>query len=500
MHNKKSPGYDDINNFILKGVTSAIVDPLVHVLNLSLLNGQVPNNMKIAKGIPLFKKGDKLDVSNYRPISLLSSLSKILEKVVDIRTVKFLKAHNIFSNFQFGFREKHNTEHALLNFADKVTHALDECSHMVGIFLDFSKAFDTINHDILLHKLAHYGVRGNALEWFRSYLSNRRQYVFLNNHMSNMQNINCGVPQGSLLGPLLFIIYINDFCKSSDILSFILFADDSNLFYSHKNPNTLVNIVNSELIKVTQWIRANKLSLNIQKTKYMLFSHSLNTLPQNNVFDDAPLEAVSSIKFLGVTVDNKLSWRQHIDNICKIISRNIGIINKLKFHFPPSSLLMLYSSLILPYLNYGILVWGNTHQTLLDRLLLLQKKSLRIIHNSAFLSHTDPLFFDSRLLKINDLYLFHLGQFMYKYNSNTLPHVFDAMFSLNRSFHHYPTRRSDEFHLPLFRTVLAKKTFKYDGPRFWNSLTEDIKNKPSLNSFKKKLKIYLLKSYNNIKQ
>ena len=170
-----------------------------------------------------------------------------------------------------------------------------------------------------------------------------------------MQNINCGVPQGSLLGPLLFIIYINDFCKSSDILSFILFADDSNLFYSHSNPHTLVNVVNSELEKVTQWIRANKLSLNLLKTKYMLFSNSIDALPVNIVFDDTPLEVVSFIKFLGVTVDNKLSWKYHIDNTCKTISRNIGIINKLKYHFSPSSLLMLYSSLILPYLNYGIL-------------------------------------------------------------------------------------------------------------------------------------------------
>ena len=227
----------------------------------------------------------------------------------------------------------------------------------------------------------------------------------------------------------------------------------------------------------------------------MLFSNSIDTLPMNIVFDDTPLEAVSFITFLGITVDNKLSWKYHIDNTCKIISRNIGIINKLKYNFSPSSLLMLYSSLILPYLNYGILAWGNTHKSLIDRLLLLQKKSLRIIHNSAFRSHTDPLFVDSRILKINDLHLFHLGQFMYNFYRKTLPHVFDAMFPLNRSFHDYPTRQSNEFHLPRFRTLLAKNTFMYDGPRFWNSLSQDIKNSPSLNSFKRKLKIFLLKSY-----
>ena len=498
LNNKKSPGYDDINNFIIKGVISSIVDPLVHILNLSLLSGQVPANMKIAKVIPLFKKGDKMDVSNYRPISLLSSFSKILEKIVYVRTVTFLKLHNIFSDFQFGFREKHSTIHALLNFVDKVTQSIDKYSNLVGIFLDFSKAFDTINHEILLYKLSLYGVRGKALEWFRSYLSNRQQYVFLNDSTSNMQDIKCGVPQGSLLGPLLFIIYINDFCRSSDVLSFILFADDSNLFFSHKNPYTLVNVINTELEKVTQWIRANKLSLNIQKTKYMLFSNTIDALPMNIVFDDTPLENVTFIKFLGITVDNKLSWKYHIDTICKIISRNIGIINKLKFHFSPSSLLMLYSSLILPYLNYGIMAWGNTHQTLLDRLLLLQKKSLRIIYNSAFRSHTDPLFVDSKILKIGDLYLFHLGQFMYNYNRNTLPHIFDGMFPKNQSFHKYPTRQSNEYHLPFFRTILGKNTFIYNGPKYWNSLSDDIKESPSLNSFKNKLKLSLLKFYSNV--
>ena len=154
--------------------------------------------------------------------------------------------------------------------------------------------------------------------------------------------------QVCLLGPLLFDIYINDFCKSSDVLSFILFADDSNLFYSHRNPNCLVNVVNSELEKVTQWIKANKLSLNLQKNKYTLFSNSIDTLPKNIIFDDTPLEVVSFIKFFGKTVDNKLLWKYHIDNTCKIILWNIGIINKLEFHFPASSLFMLYSSLILP--------------------------------------------------------------------------------------------------------------------------------------------------------
>ena len=497
LHNKKSSGYDGFNSFILKKIILSIVDPLVHIFNLSLSNGQVPDSMKIAKVIPLFKKGDKLDIKNYRPISLLSSFSKVLEKIIYIRTISFFKFYDILSNTQFGFREKHSTIHALLSFIDKAAHSFDRSSHMIGIFLDFAKAFDTINHDILLYKLSHYGVRGKALEWFRSYLSIRKQYVFLNNHSSEFCNINCGVPQGSILGPLLFIIYINDFCRSSDILSFIHFADDTNLFFSHHDPLVLAEIVNFELIKVLQWIRANKLSLNLQKTKYMLFSKSIESLPINISFEDYPLECVSSIKFLGVTVDDKLSWKNHIENICNKISRNIGVINKLKTCLPLKSLLMLYSSLILPYLNYALMAWGNAHRSILDKLLLLQKKVVRIICNSAPRSHADPLFFDNKLLKINDLYLFQLGQFMYNYNRNLLPSTFNDMFMKNQSFHNYPTRHSGEFHLPRLRTLSAQNTFFYEGPKFWNSLKDEIKDSPSLNSFKNKLKLFLLQQYSS---
>ena len=226
----KSPGHDGIDNYLIKNIFPQIVDPLVHIINSSLTTGHVPNSMKIAKVIPIYKKGEKDDVNNYRPISLLTFISKILERIVYIRTERFLKTCDIFSKFQFGFRENHSTTHALLTLIDKVTHALDTFSHTIGIFLDFSKAFDTINHQILLAKLAHYGIRGKALEWFTSYLSNRSQFVHVNGFNSQKKTITCGVPQGSLLGPLLFIIYINDFHRSSEKLSFILFADDSKFF------------------------------------------------------------------------------------------------------------------------------------------------------------------------------------------------------------------------------------------------------------------------------
>ena len=331
--------------------------------------------MKLAKVIPIFKKGDPCNVCNYRPISLLTSISKILEKIVYSRTIKFLKVNNIFCETQFGFREKHNTSHAILTFLDKVARATDNHDHTIGVLFDFSKAFDTINHDILLYKLCHYGIRGIALKWFESYLCNRQQFVCINNSNSSVKNVCCGVPQGSILGPLLFILYINDFRNSSKLLSFLLFADDSNIFYSHHDPQLLLNTLNTELLIVADWIKSNKLSLNLDKTNYMLFSNAIDYLPGQIMFDNIPLKRVHYSKFLGIIIDEDLTWKPHINNVCTIVSRNIGIINKLKLCFPKTTLLTLYYALIYPYLNYGILAWGNACKTLLDRILLLQKKS-----------------------------------------------------------------------------------------------------------------------------
>ena len=272
LKEKKSPGHDGIDNQLLKSIIPYIVDPLVYIVNLSLTHGIVPNNMKTAKVIPIYTKGDHCDVNNYRPISLLTSISKVLERIIYIRTINFLNKFDIFCNFQFGFREKHNTSHALLTFVEKVTHALDKFSHTVGIFLDFSKAFDTINHEILLAKLSHYGIRGKALEWFRSYLSNRSQYVSLNGSTSQNEVVDCGVPQGSCSVRYYLLSTLMTFTDPPKICNLYYLSMTRTSFFPIQTANVLLRNINTELSHVTQWIRANKLSLNIQETKCMLFS------------------------------------------------------------------------------------------------------------------------------------------------------------------------------------------------------------------------------------
>ena len=489
----KTPGYG-ITNRVVKNINS-IADPLLHIFNMSLEFGQVPKKMKMAKVIPIFKKGDHLTASNYRPISLLTTFSKILERIVYNRTVAFLRKYSIICDNQFGFREKHNTTHAILTLIHKISISFDNSCHTVGLFLDFSKAFDTIDHQILLYKLSNYGIRGNALEWFRSYLNDRVQFVTVNESESSTRPVTCGVPQGSILGPLLFVLYVNDMKNSSDVLSFILFADDSNIFYTHHDPQSLVNTMNAEFKKVTNWIKANKLSLNLQKTNYMLFSHSLPHLPHQILLDNTEIKEVQTTKFLGLTIDNKLTWNSHINNVCKTVARNIGVINKLKKFLPITALTMLYCTIILPYLNYGILAWGNATQTRLNKVLLLQKKVMGAICNAPYRAHTDELFRQKRILKINDLYRFHLFQFMYQLDRNNIPNDLKKKFIKNNSLHAYNTRQLNDYHLPKSKTVFSSKTVFFTGPKNWNSLDKTIKEAATLNRFKSQVKKIMLNSY-----
>ena len=227
----------------------------------------------------------------------------------------------------------------------------------------------------------------------------------------------------------------------------------------------------------------------------MIYSNTISSLPGNIIFNHTAIQKVNSTKFLGVTIDSKLSWKLHIDNICKTVSRNVGVINKLKHFFPTRILLMLYSTLVLPYINNGILAWGNANKSDLNRLFLIQKKAIRIVTNSGFRSHTNALFLENNILKISDLYLFQLGQFMFKLNRNDLPDIFQDMFLKNSSVHHYPTRQTDSYHLPLTRTLFAHRTLTFTGPNFWNSLKNEYKDAPSLNTFKRKLKKFLLSKY-----
>ena len=278
--NKSSP---DLPFYLLKIASLQLAKPITYIINKSINTGVVHDLFKIACVTPIFKNGDTTIPGNYRPIAILPALNKILERIVYDQLIKFLNKHNIIFNYQFGFRKKHSTEQAVLELTENLKQSIDQKELTCGIFLDFTKAFDTVDHNILLLKLEKFGIRGHPLKWFTSYLKNRMQYVKIGNTTSDLNSVSCGVPQGSTLGPVLFLLYINDLPQTSNKLLFRMFADDTNIFYSHKDIKVVEDVVRTELGYVFDYCAVNKLTLNLKKTHFIIFKSTRKKIVNFNI-------------------------------------------------------------------------------------------------------------------------------------------------------------------------------------------------------------------------
>ena len=371
----KGSGFDDLSPKVVKGVIHMLAPVLTNIFNRSIEQGCFPDQMKVAKVTPIYKSDDKLAVTNYRPISVLPVLSKILEKIMYLRLTEFITANQLLSDKQYGFRENHSTALALLDLTDKISRQIDEKKHSLGIFIDLSKAFDTLDHHILIRKLEYLGIRGLALQWFESYLSNRTQFVNINKTASARLFIRCGVPQGSILGPLLFILYINDITNVSTDVYLIMFADDTNIFLHDKDIQHLENKANSELNKFSDWFKLNKLSINVKKTHYILFRSKLNkTATELKIaVNGTVIESCRSTKFLGVIINQHLTWSDHVSVLKLKVSKNLGVIKKIRHNLTSESLKSLYYALIYPYISYCNIVWAH-HSSSVAELQILQKR------------------------------------------------------------------------------------------------------------------------------
>ena len=415
------------------------------------------------------------------------------------RLINYLDNLSIIYNNQFGFRSKDSTINALLLLTDKIQSAIDKGTYCCGIFLDLSKAFDTVNHKILLSKLEYYGIRGVVYNWFASYLSNRKQFVSLRSSVSDPHTISCGVPQGSVLGPLLFLLYVNDMNKCSKILEFHLFADDTNLFLSDNNVQSLEFKLNIELEKMSHWLSANKLSLNIEKTSFVVFHcPQKKILHQVNLqISNKQLKQDNQVKYSGLILDSNLNWKSHIHELGKKISRGIGILAKIRHLVNSNILSQLYYSLIYPFLTYGLLVWGNTYQTTLKPIVSLQKRAIRIMTFSKPDEHSGPLFKQLEILKLKDLVYFYNALFMYKVHNNLLPKAYDQFFQLISSIHKYNTRLASRslYYIKNIRTSYGKFNIHFAAATIWNNLDDNIKHL-SQRSFKTNIKLSIIQSYN----
>ena len=382
-------------------------------------------------------------LTNYRPISKLPTLSKIIEKCLKSRLLRYFTINNLFNKSQFGFQTGFSTQDAIMSLTEKIYSNLTEKLSTIAIYIDFSKCFDTLNRNILLKKLEAYGIRGIPLALFSSYLDERYQSVCVNGVLSDFKLINTGVPQGSVLGPILYLIYVNELPNISDLFTTCLFADDTTLLFENNDKNDLIASCNHGVDLFYAWCCSNRLSINVSKTKCMLFSNIFLPPDVSEIFmNNKRIEYASAVRFLGVIIDDKLKFNTHIDVIAEKISKNAGVLYRLKEYVPHQTLLCVYRCFVECYINYCTIVFGNAYQSHVKPLETAQKKCIRIIANQPPLSHTTPLFFDLKLLMISDIYKYNIGIYMYKNK-----YLFESFLRQNV----YLTRSNDSYDPPYRR-------------------------------------------------
>ena len=496
LNNRKSSGNDNIPVNILK-LNGVILSPILsQIFNECMKIGIFPNILKTARITPIHKNGDRSNPLNYRPISILTHLSKIFEKIINRRLVNFFEKYNILDKRQYGFRQNFSTCLAISDLCEQLLMSFDKGLTTCCVFLDLAKAFDTVNHNILIAKLSHYGIRGTPLQLIRSYLTNRMQYVNLSGYNSDSFVVKCGVPQGSVLGPLLFLVYVNDLPNASS-LNIRMFADDTVLFCSHKYSQNVEAMVNNELHKVSKWFCSNKLSLSLNKTRYMILSKSKTNEPFSVQINGFEIEQTHSYKYLGVIIDDKLKWHDHITYICRKISKFSGLFYRIRSVATTKILLMLYYALVYPHLQYSIIDWGCACKTHLAPLQVIQNKILRCISHTKIKQSVSPKYKQMKILKLYDIHKMELAKFMFKLKNQLLPENFNPLFVSVSAIHKYNTRinQSDNKFLPRERTLFGQQKLEYKGVKIWNNLPNCIKYIPTLSKFSHSLKETILESY-----
>ena len=512
--------YQVINKFQIKSTLDTKIGPLkianssfkftetlANVVNTSFNEGVFPRSLKNARVIPIYKEGSKTEVSNYRPISLLSAFSKIYEKLMHSRVLEFLDSNNALFENQYGFRPGRSCEHALLNAKNTILHSLNKREIAMLLCIDYSKAFDVLEHSILLRKLNHYGIRGIVLEWFKSYLSDRKQFVTINNIDSTARDISYGVPQGSILGPLLFVIYINDLPGISTVAKFILYADDANIIVTGINMHEVLQKMENVIHDLVNWVSCNGLILNLKKTNYMIFTRQRieNSSIEINI-NGTKIERKTEMRFLGVIIDERLTWSHHIAAVRLKMARYVGIMYKIKNQIPMQARVQIYHSFVQSHLNYCSLVWGFAAKSLIESLFSKQKQGMRAIipgfinyrYNDGTLpTHTKKYFDEYGILTVHGIIIKNALTLMHrmKYFPQTVPLSIRLTIPENVPNSSSTHSNSTEW-LSIYNTINFRPSVFNKGPLlFISELNINATTLPSLlshNIYKKSVKRMLL--------
>ena len=510
---KKSSGHDELTTKLVKFVIQDLKEPLTTIYNQCITQGVFPKLLKLAKVLPIYKKGDSHSLGNYRPISLLPAISKIFEKLIYNEIMHYFVSNQLFHTAQYGFRKNHSTELACVELTDRIIKSFEESKDSLTLFLDLSRAFDLIDHSIMIKKLQFYGFDENALALCKNYLTDRTQYVVYNGEQSEVKPacISHGIPQGSLLGPLYFLIYINDFPNASNLFNFIMYADDTTLETNYKkcmelcmNPNPGIEdineVLNNNLGQIQQWLNINKLVLNVDKTKCMVFHPHQRSryiqMPMPKI-NRKSIDIVTEFNFLGINLDQHMTWKTHIHYLVSKLNRVVGIINRLKFFIDKNTLKIIYHALFTPHINYGISCWGYTQQSQIGK---VQKKAVRAITMSSYRAHTEPLFKELQILQFRDILINKELKIYYQIVNNMAPqYLMDFPYVPPPATQFYGLRNPNIIHPPLARHDYSMKTLRHSMPITVNNTPEINRvHTQTYNSYAIYLKKYSVSQYTNV--
>ncbi len=518
----------DSNGIAMKTIINCAAPlsvPLNAIYNLAISSGTFPEGMKISKCITLFKGGDISAAEDYRCLSLIDNFSKPLEKILYKHIHNFLEERSFFSDRQFGFRKSISTVHNLLNLSNLIANTQAESKVCGAVLIDIKKCFDSIDRNILFSKLSHYGIRGQVLELIKSYFHGRKQYVYFKGKISSLRDIVLGILQGSVLGPLLFLIFVNDIENAIANAIFNLFADDSLTFLSRDNLTELIDGLQTTLPHIVQWYSANRLIINAKKTKILIFTTprqnfspdelqlkfsfpvyiNTNDFNQNDPNKITKLSLVSNdnqnkndkhARHLGVELDEKMSYRFHFDNLHQRLQRACFSLRIMKNILDRRHLKILYNAYCKSLMDYSIILFTGVKKETLHPIKIIQKNCIRIIAKSNNnREHTKPLFKQYQILPYNELMKFNICKFMHKFKNNLTPRIFDDCWQFNYDIHGYPTRNNNNYVTRTNSNSFIMNTPLFRFPRIFNELPANIKNIQNEKLFHKKLFYHLL---NNI--
>lgn len=496
LKSSKSTGLDGISAKVLKLSVDVLSLPLCYIINTCIRSGIFPDKLKIAKVVPIFKKGSKSDPFNYRPISVLPSISKIFEKHVAIQLQSFIQRTNVIHCNQSGFRPRHSCQTALVNLVDSWANEISNKNIVGTLYLDLSKAFDYVNHSILLKKLKQYNFSNESILWFSSYLTNRCQLVQINNTRSSLRNIKTGVPQGSLLGPILFLFYINDLPLYLERCNTHLYADDGTLYCFSKSVDELEASLQLDLNNAVRWCDDNKMKLNVQKTTCMLIAsnHILrNIRPLKLTCEGQNIICVTQQKVLGLLLNNDLKWNNQTQAVVNKVNNKLALLRRIKPFLNQEMRLLFYNAYIQPIYDFGIVLWHTVSKQCFKKVENTQKRAARMILNKNYDHPSKILFKELNWLPISSRCEYHISCITYKTLHNLTPTYLQNCIEF-ASNNNYNLRSESTFTLTtqLQKSYYSKLSLQSLCSSVWNNLPNDIKTAKSLTSFKYKLKLHLL--------